>query len=101
MINICCIEFSKEKKNKSPLCRAGERDQLIQCLKQEQEDLHSMPRIHPIKGLGMVHGVFLQSQHWRGEDQQTLGAHWSASLAYLASSRLVRDPISRNNGNGT
>lgn len=55
----------------------------------------------PYKKAGYDTWLFLQSQHWRGEDQQTLGAHWSASLAYMASSRLVRDPVSRNNGNGT
>lgn len=63
----------KGKKNKSPLYKAGEMGQLIQCLKQEQEDLRSMPRIHPIKRLGMIHGYSCNPNIGEGKISKPLG----------------------------
>lgn len=62
--------------------------------------MFNAPESTHVKRLGILGSVFLQSQHWRKEGKSTIVGHRSPSLAYLASSRPLRDPVSRNKEDG-
>lgn len=67
----------------------GWGDSLVS-VKYKHESMNLIPRAQ-VKKLGIMVGVFHPSTGSR--DKQIPGTHWSDSLAYIASSGPVKDPV--------